>query len=1010
MISKSEIKSAVGASKYMTAEAAVEYYAGESSPSAWGGKGAEYAGVSGVVKEADLTNILLGKVREVSEGENGQKEEKIVQLGRTKIDQETGEKSIERRAGVDFTFAPPKSVSIEAEVWGKQDVRDAHEKAVQSSMNYLEANVAQYRVKENGVETTVQSDNLTYATFQHATSRAGDPQTHTHVLIANLTYDANGKARSLSNEKLYDHRMTADAVYKNELASGLQKLGYELAYNDRGEFEIAGYGKEQLEEFSKRSEQIDAALRDRGSNKEQASHEARQIANLATRVEKEAGHIESADPHRERWQHEAKDIGMTQAERKQEMAFESAKSIVSNAIASLSEREQEFSKKDLVKETMLQSSGRVDGKDLLAEIERQKEKGELVQRTNDKSGQRFTTQAAIVGEQWADKQISAGVDAHLNVMSKKEFESALNAFEDRKSREIGNGTEFKLKDEQRNAAYNILTGGDQFNALQGSPGTGKTTMLEFVREAAESKGWTVKGMSNGAAQAETLEKESGIKSQTVAAFLSDYSKTNTEPQGIAKTLYINDEASMSGQKDFNSTIAATQHNGAKIVFAGDKDQHQSVSAGAAFERAISAGKMEVSYLSNITRQKTAEAKAPVQSIIAGNHAEAVRMTGREFSVERDAANKKWGQILETQNNKLTTSQTAQRKEELKQASRQDNFVAIQTLAKDYAALSAEERKQTAVITGTNIDRVAINNQIRNELKKNGSLGEGRAVDTLKAKELTTAQRTQASSYQRGDVLIQSSKRGQVSHLKVKQINANKNTITVEKDGKDVEIKAASAVNMQAYVEQQREFSIGDTIAFTQNAGALKNGTAGTVVKMNDLIMTVDIQGKQKEIDLRSYKHLDHGYVMTSHKSQGATVDRTFVHHNVDSGMHGQRESMVNNTRARLNTVTYTQNVEKASAQAQKEISKTVATKGQKISTARAPQEPQQKRIEGDRSMVQRNEFSDVFKFEQTKYSDYKQQPKNEKSIEKTVEKTAEKVREKAPEKTKEREIDNGMSM
>ncbi|MFC5401102.1 ATP-dependent DNA helicase, partial [Undibacterium jejuense] len=573
------------------------------------------------------------------------------------------------------------------------------------------------------------------------------------------------------------------------------------------------------------------------------------------------------------------------------------------------------------------------------------------------------------------------------------------------SREIGNGQEFRLKDEQRNAAYNILTSGDQFSAIQGSPGTGKTTMLEFVREAAESKGWTVQGMSNGASQAETLQKESGIKSSTVASFLSEYSKTNTEPQGIAKTLYINDEASMSGQKDFNSTIAATQHAGAKMVFAGDQDQHQSVAAGAAYERAISNGKMQVSYLVDITRQKTAEAKAPVQSIIAGNHAEAIRMTAKEFSNARTIANNKWEQISANQGDTLTKSQTAQRKEELKQASRQDNLASIRTLAKDYAALSPEDRNKTAVITGTNADRVAINNQIRDELKAQGNLSAGKVINTLKVKDLTTAQRSEASSYQGGDVLIQTSKRGEVAHMKVKQINTRANTITVTKEGKDYEIKAASAVNMQAYVEQQREFSAGDKVAFTQNSGAVKNGTIGTFVKIDDLIMTVDINGKQKEIDLRNYKHIDHGYVMTSHKSQGATVDRTLIHHNVDSGMHGQRESMVNNTRARLKTVTYTQDMDKASKQAEKEVSKTVATKVRRVDKERTLQP----RLEGDRSMVQRNEFANnVFaeqlRFSPAKYSDYKEvkQNNNERTNEKTPEKTPEKTLEAAKGKVQER--------
>ncbi|WP_175744492.1 hypothetical protein [Burkholderia multivorans] len=85
-------------------------------------------------------------------------------------------------------------------------------------------------------------------------------------------------------------------------------------------------------------------------------------------------------------------------------------------------------------------------------------------------------------------------------------------------------------------------------------------------------------------------------------------------------------------------------------------------------------------------------------------------------------------------------------------------------------------------------------------------------------------------------------------------------------------------------------------------------------------------GSRKEIDVSRYRQLDHGYVVTSHKSQGQTKERTLVHHNTDGGRHSTRETYVNGTRHTHNYVTYTQDRELAAKQASQEVNKTLATR------------------------------------------------------------------------------------
>ena len=64
------------------------------------------------------------------------------------------------------------------------------------------------------------------ATFRHDTSRNFDPALHTHSVVANMVKAADGKWRSMSNEKLYASKMVLGALYRSELAAGLSRLGY----------------------------------------------------------------------------------------------------------------------------------------------------------------------------------------------------------------------------------------------------------------------------------------------------------------------------------------------------------------------------------------------------------------------------------------------------------------------------------------------------------------------------------------------------------------------------------------------------------------------------------------------------------------------------------------------------------------------------------------------------------------------------------------------------------------
>uniref|UniRef100_UPI0013D05DD3 MobF family relaxase n=1 Tax=Enterobacter hormaechei TaxID=158836 RepID=UPI0013D05DD3 len=118
--------------------------------------------------------------------------------------------------------------------------------------------LAQARTTLHGKSVTQNTNNLVVATFRHETSRALDPDLHTHAFVMNMTQREDGQWRALKNDELMRNKMHLGDVYKQELALELTKAGYELRYNSKNNtFDMAHFSDEQIRAFSRRSEQIE---------------------------------------------------------------------------------------------------------------------------------------------------------------------------------------------------------------------------------------------------------------------------------------------------------------------------------------------------------------------------------------------------------------------------------------------------------------------------------------------------------------------------------------------------------------------------------------------------------------------------------------------------------------------------------------------------------------------------------------------------------------------------------
>src|SRR4051794_27419947 len=242
------------------------YLGGPEADGLWMGAGAAALGLGGTVGSEPLVRVLAGE--HPASG---------APLGRVLT---------ARRPGFDLTFSAPKSVSL---LFGIGDdhmravLRDAHDRAVRDAFGYLERHAAVTRRGPAGVHA-ISGNGFVGAAFRHRTSRAGDPQLHTHLLVANLTLGADGRWSTLDARRIYAHAKTAGYLYEARLRGLLtRELGVEWETVRNGIADIDGVAPTVLRAFSRRRADISAELQRRGASGARAA----EVAALETRRRKD---------------------------------------------------------------------------------------------------------------------------------------------------------------------------------------------------------------------------------------------------------------------------------------------------------------------------------------------------------------------------------------------------------------------------------------------------------------------------------------------------------------------------------------------------------------------------------------------------------------------------------------------------------------------------------------------------------------------------------------------------
>jgi len=712
-----------------------DYYAEEGeAPGVWGGAASEL-NLSGQVKADQFAALMEG------------------------FDPSTGAALVQNagkenhRPGWDLTFSAPKSVSLAyavADEDQRKQIEQAQQKAADSAMQYLEQ-YAEVRTGKGGENR--ENCKLIHASWQHVTSRAQDPQLHTHCTVANMGLCEDGKFRTLETKQLYESKMAAGAIYRAELAAQMQQMGLHVE-KDRDYFRISGSSQELESLYSKRSEEIKQAIEEKGVSGAKAA----EIAALHTRTKKESL---SRQELFETWRIEAQEHNFSfENMQKVEEIAEFERKTDAEILRELTERQSTFKPQDLMQKVAINEAGNLDAAGVQQKAAELMESREIVQLKNQKTGEiRLTTHEMLQLEKSMVERAETMHNTTTHAVKADSIESAV------KSR--------TLSEEQENALRH-MTSNNQISALVGIAGAGKSYTLGAAREAWESSDYKVIGAALSGKAAQGLQESSDIKSDTIHATLKNLE--SGELKLDEKTVLVIDEAGMVGSRQTAKLIEHAQDSGAKLVLVGDHKQLQPIDAGGAFKAIQS--KIGSAEMVENRRQKEQWAATAADNIRSGSALKALNEYQQRGNLHIESDTQEASQNLVNKWNQNINN--------------------------------ISDMKENLILASTKKEVKALNELARESMQERNMLGASTHIQT---------------------------------------------------EGGKLEI------------------SEGDRVLFNRNNKYLgvKNGTLGHVERISStqiLIKTDD----NKMINLygSDYEHVSHGYAVTTHKSQGVTVDNTFI--------------------------------------------------------------------------------------------------------------------------------------
>ncbi len=439
------------------------------------------------------------------------------------------------------------------------------------------------RVRKQGSRTDRTTGNLVAAAFVHDSSRALDPQLHTHFTVFNATFDKEERCwKALEARGMYDTIRYGTAVYRNELAKGVQQIGYRIVPAKHG-FEIEGVSGEVLKCFSKRSQQRDAVV------KELEQKLGRKLSNNAVAL---AVHQSRAKKVKDISTAEVRERQLSQLSADERQSLETLRAsacpshlprialvenqALNHAVAHVFERKSVVPEHELLNVALSHRLGAVDLNYLKGAV---KQSPDLV-----KTERGFSTREIVATELDLIQTVNAGCDSVAPLHP-------------------GYRPADWLGEDQRRAIYHVLRTSDRITGLKGLAGTGKTTALRELVVACREAKIEPLFCAPTAAATDVLRKE-GFEAVTLQSLLL------SKPILTERQLIVLDEAGAVGMDDMKRLFDLGKDS--RIVLSGDTGQHASVARGDALRILERHSDFKSGQLTAIRRQRKAEYRKAVE--------------------------------------------------------------------------------------------------------------------------------------------------------------------------------------------------------------------------------------------------------------------------------------------------------------------------------------------------------------------------------------------------------------
>lgn len=725
-----------------------------------------------------------------------------------------------RRIFFDFVCSPPKSVSILAVTMNDRRIVQAHKEASALAMRELET-FAAARIRKNGIQALDRTTgNVVGAAFMHTTSRALDPQLHTHFVLFNSTWDNKEQRwKALQTGEMFGAINYATEVYRNELVKRLHQTGYQTRKAAHG-FEIDGVEQKLIERFSKRSAQRDMAVKRRETElgrkltKKEVAHIVHQSrpkklkgASDEQVRQQQLGEIRFFEKRALRKVVAAAD-GTPKDFESRVWSWEA----IDHGIAHVFERNSVVPQHKILEAALVRGRGQLDLKEV---------KGELAKKSNlVRVGSEFSTREILEKELSLIQTVNAGIN------NAKSFASDYQPPE-------------HLGTDQRRALAHIMASTDVFTGFRGLAGSGKSTALAELRWALVRQGYDPIFCAPTAAAVDALRKDIS-ETITLAKFLTD---SWTQRQLSGRSVIVLDEAGAVGLNDMAALLDLARVNRCRVVFCGDTSQHSSVARGDALRIIEQYSGYRFSELTTIRRQKPEEFRQIVELAAA-------KETDKAFARLLEL-----GAVTETSTDRG----------------------ALYDCAADAYLSATRQGRSALLVSPTWAEIEAVTEKVRETLKGQGVLGhQDESVTVFDSFSWTEAQKKNGNQYQPGQRLRFARRTKHFGSGETVEVQAViENGLRVRRpDGSEVDfIPAALASSFDVGEARELKVALGDWLLLQGNRGKdFINGERVQVREIRDGRITLT----DNRILPAGYNTFTHGYAVTSHSSQGKTVDEVLL--------------------------------------------------------------------------------------------------------------------------------------